>query len=327
MSITTNLQRLVDAKSDIADAITAKGGTVNSGDGFEEFPADIATIPSGGGVSDSRIIGSYKLSLRAAKCKSIPPPPRSFNQPVSISGSFAGPQYVWTDGYNIYCSYNGSNKVFDRAQMKWFDKTWYGLTNFDGRNIWSDKTNIYYSSGSTQYVLNRETSTWETKTWSGLTIFDGQNVFNIGDTIYHMNSTASAYSVSAYSLGSDNTTWSPTSFSVPSGSSGYKIYGKNIWSDGINTYYSGGYSPHWLLSSKTTFVNKTTWNYNIYGSSVWTDGMNIYAKNYNKYEFYKYVVYSNGTNWEQISMNADPDYIWTDGIDIYYLDYKLSINQ
>ena len=48
-TIADNLQRLVDAKTAIAGAITAKGGTVNTGDGFEAFPADIATIPSGGG--------------------------------------------------------------------------------------------------------------------------------------------------------------------------------------------------------------------------------------------------------------------------------------
>jgi hypothetical protein len=46
-TIAENLQRLVDAKDDIAEAITAKGGTVSSGDGLEEFAADIATIPSG----------------------------------------------------------------------------------------------------------------------------------------------------------------------------------------------------------------------------------------------------------------------------------------
>lgn len=47
-TIAENLQRLVDAKNDIIDAIIAKGGTVNEGDGLEEFPADIATIPVGG---------------------------------------------------------------------------------------------------------------------------------------------------------------------------------------------------------------------------------------------------------------------------------------
>ena len=50
-TIAQNLQRLVNAKSAISEAITAKGGTVSSGDGFEDFPTDIATIPSGGGES------------------------------------------------------------------------------------------------------------------------------------------------------------------------------------------------------------------------------------------------------------------------------------
>lgn len=36
-------------KEAISEAITAKGGTVSTGDGFEDFPADIASIPSGGG--------------------------------------------------------------------------------------------------------------------------------------------------------------------------------------------------------------------------------------------------------------------------------------
>lgn len=44
-TIAQNLQRLQDAKTAISNAITAKGGTVNAGDGFEEFAADINTIP------------------------------------------------------------------------------------------------------------------------------------------------------------------------------------------------------------------------------------------------------------------------------------------
>lgn len=50
MSIATNLQRLVTAKSDIADAITAKGGTVNQGDGFEEFPQAILDLAGQSGT-------------------------------------------------------------------------------------------------------------------------------------------------------------------------------------------------------------------------------------------------------------------------------------
>ena len=48
-TIAQNLQRLIDAKTAIAGAITAKGGTVAVGDGLEDFASDIATIPSGGG--------------------------------------------------------------------------------------------------------------------------------------------------------------------------------------------------------------------------------------------------------------------------------------
>ena len=45
-TIAQNLTRLQNARTAIAEAIVAKGGTVNSGDGYEEYPADILTIPS-----------------------------------------------------------------------------------------------------------------------------------------------------------------------------------------------------------------------------------------------------------------------------------------
>lgn len=46
-TIAENLQKLVDAKNDIADAITFKGGTIAQSDGYEEFDADIKSIPQG----------------------------------------------------------------------------------------------------------------------------------------------------------------------------------------------------------------------------------------------------------------------------------------
>lgn len=47
MSIATALQALQKARTDIANAITQRNGTVNSGDGFVDFAACIATIPQG----------------------------------------------------------------------------------------------------------------------------------------------------------------------------------------------------------------------------------------------------------------------------------------
>lgn len=48
-TIAENLERLIAARTNIADAIVDMGGTVTSGDGLEEFPYDISTIPGGGG--------------------------------------------------------------------------------------------------------------------------------------------------------------------------------------------------------------------------------------------------------------------------------------
>ena len=51
-----NIERLVNAHSDITTAILQKGGTVTRSDGFENFASDIRTIPQegGGGVVQSR---------------------------------------------------------------------------------------------------------------------------------------------------------------------------------------------------------------------------------------------------------------------------------
>ena len=52
--LTNNADRIAVATSTIASAITAKGGTVGANDGLEDFAADIASIPSGGGGSATR---------------------------------------------------------------------------------------------------------------------------------------------------------------------------------------------------------------------------------------------------------------------------------
>jgi hypothetical protein len=54
-TIAENLQRLIDAETAIGSAITVKGGTVGANDGLEDFAADIATIPSGGGGGNQPI--------------------------------------------------------------------------------------------------------------------------------------------------------------------------------------------------------------------------------------------------------------------------------
>lgn len=48
-TIAENLTRLTTARTNIATAITTKGGTVAEGAGLEDFPTAIGTIPAGGG--------------------------------------------------------------------------------------------------------------------------------------------------------------------------------------------------------------------------------------------------------------------------------------
>ena len=66
-SLLENVQRYAAVKTAIANAITSAGGTVNPGDGFEDFATAIGTIPSGGSSSndvnfydyDGTIVQSY----------------------------------------------------------------------------------------------------------------------------------------------------------------------------------------------------------------------------------------------------------------------------
>ena len=58
-TITNNLQRLITAKSDIANAIITMGGECDESHGLEDFPNDILTIPSGG---PEEIIGTASSS-------------------------------------------------------------------------------------------------------------------------------------------------------------------------------------------------------------------------------------------------------------------------
>lgn len=59
MTIADEIQALSDDRTAIQDAIVAKGGTVTSADGFDDFALAIGTIPSGGiDISDTTAIAA-----------------------------------------------------------------------------------------------------------------------------------------------------------------------------------------------------------------------------------------------------------------------------
>lgn len=301
-TIAENLQRLVDAKSDIADAITAKGGTVNSGDGFEEFPADIATIPSGGnplkyGANPVRV--SKDLTWKSCPWTYIG------------SGNYAYGYYMWTVDGNVYFSNGSTQYVLDKSTSTWRAKTWTGLTSFYGSHVWSDGTDVYYSMDSDQYVLNKSTSTWSRKTWTGLDSIRGSSIWRMGDAIYTYSSTDNKQ----YQLDKTTSTWVKGSYATG-------VNGGYVWTDGKYYYYSNGSTQYVYDDTYFSKWKAKTWNGDLTsfnGAYVWSDGNNV---------FYSY----NGQNyiyirdrWHQLSVSpidgiSSPvgNLIWTDGECIYH---------
>ena len=184
---------------------------------------------------------------------------------------------IWTDGENIYYSYDNTHCVLDKATSTWITKTWNGLTNFFGGVIWTDGENIYYSERNKQYVLDKATSTWSPKTWNGLTEFSGYNIWTDGDNIYY-----SDY-LTQYVFDIDEQAWKVKTWNGLT-----NFYCDYVWTDGENIYYSTANFEHYVLDKATSTWKFKMWNglEMINGSNIWTDGTNIYYS----YDSYHYVL-------------------------------------
>lgn len=84
------------------------------------------------------------------------------------------PEYIWTDGTNIYYSDTTKNYILNKETSTWETKTWNGLsTTLRANAIWTDGTNIYFSMSNSHYILDVETSTWLPTSWEGSTSLIG----------------------------------------------------------------------------------------------------------------------------------------------------------
>lgn len=203
--------------------------------------------------------------------------------------SKVGGSNIWSDGENIYYSYENSHYV--KVGNTWEPTTWNGLSSFKGEDVWTDGTNIYYSSYQTHYQLNIVTKTWEAKTWEGITYFYGSGVWSDGADFY--------YSATHRLVNGAWVTkkWTGLSF----------LSGDCVWSDGVNIYYSSG-SDQYVLNGSTweekVWVGQTIFR----GENIWTDGTDLYCGSY------KLV---NG-DWEPCDFGSlGAESVWTDGTNIY----------
>ena len=190
----------------------------------------------------------------------------------------------------------------------WDQKTWSGLSNFDGSFVWTDGTDIYYSNNNYQYVLDKSTFTWSVKTWNGVPYFYRENIWTDGTDIYYSNGSAQ------YVLDKTTSTWSVKTWNGIS-----TIYGHRIWTDGTNIYCSNG-SQQYVLDKSTSTWSEKIWSglTSFVGNLVWTDGTNFY---YSTTSGAQYVLNKSTSTWSEkiwsgLTLFSGSD-IWTDGTDIY----------
>jgi hypothetical protein len=76
-------------------------------------------------------------------------------------------EYIWSDGDNIYYSFNNDQYILDKSTSTWNTKTWNINISYPSY-IWTDADgDVYYSySYNEDYILNKSTLEWEQITFS-----------------------------------------------------------------------------------------------------------------------------------------------------------------
>ena len=97
------------------------------------------------------------------------------------------------------------------------------------------------------------------------------------------------------------------------------IYGRYIWTDGENIYFSSGGYQYVLVKSTSTWSVKTWSGFTtIYGDNIWADGENIYfSRGADQYVLDKSTSTWSVKTWSGLTTIYGRN-IWTDGENIYY---------
>lgn len=188
--------------------------------------------------------------------------------PITFTGlsGVCAAQYIWTDGTNIYYSNGGTQKIFNPSTRTFADKTWTGLTSFNGQYVWTDGTNIYYSNSVNQYVLDTSTSTWSAKTWTGLTSFNGSNVWTDCYNIYYSQGSTQ------YVLDTSTSEWTAktwTGVTNPNATS--------IFTDGTNIYLLASNHLRRLDVLTSTWIDLGSLPTGTFNYGIWSEGVYLYA--------------------------------------------------
>lgn len=207
--------------------------------------------------------GHYKIDLDSDAWEKL-----TVTYPGQESTTYFFGSDIWTDGTSIY--YSGEVQLVLNNGV-WETKEWYGLpegVSPSSEQVWNDGTNIYLSLWDRHYVLNGDT--WEEKIWydcywsneyANTLRFYGSEVWSNGKeiclstTLVHrwLHDDGKWY----HGSGHDGTSWHGPYGEIDDGvkfDNGFT--GANVWTDGVNVYYSEGHTQCVLLPRKTAYAFK-----------------------------------------------------------------------
>lgn len=103
----------------------------------------------------------------------------------------------------------------------------------------------------------------------------------------------------------------------------------NLWSDGINIYYSSGTTQK-ILNTSTGLWSTKTWSgrTNFSTANIWTDGETIYCSVYESSTMKHFYLNINTSTWTSTSFSGltgrwVPANIWSDGTNVYYSNTRV----
>ena len=232
--------------------------------------------------------------------------------------SFDG-EYVWTDGENIYYSYNSQQYILDKTTDTWIKKKWNGLSNFSAYQIWADGENTYHSYYNASYALDKTTSTWVQKSWDGAIKPTGAEIWHDGNDTYLVTQQSyRPYESMCYKL--VNNSWEYI-ITWTFGSEGPIVHASDIWTDGIDIYWTTYTTDKLYKLNRSTFewTEIQPYNISIRTNCIWHDKENTYYSNGQTH----YILDKTNNIWVPITWdNWTPSFqgnqIWTDGTHIYY---------
>lgn len=228
---------------------------------------------------------------------------------------------IWSDGTNIYYSWDEDQYVLNRSTKTWEPKVWYGLSSFRGGAVWYNTYSGKWVCSARSVQKELTGSTWYDITWTGdmssseFATLTGSKIWLNGNSANRrVYCTVDGY---RYRLeGSRYWKFRGTSVSY----NPLQIWYPHDFNTDGKTYYSYSNGTQMVIEDGTG--SNISWGSIIpsYGQFVWTSSIHTYYS----YNAHSYVLNDDKTSWSNKSwtglngVTLEGGYMWSDGESTYY---------